>query len=148
MMLAMMVALATAVPPAHATATRAEYIVQVDPICNQANARIDKSLHGVGANLRRGHLPKAGARYHRAQLFFSKMLRGLAQVAPPSADADLIGRWTHGLQIQVPAVKRLVRALRRNHLRAAARFLGRLYGISAETQSLVSSYGFTWCDKA
>jgi hypothetical protein len=133
---------------ASATANRAEYVAQVDPICAHELAGAKRTLGGVNGDLVKGRYKQAGVKFARANNVFKKGVNNVAAVSPPSADAALIDQWVQMLSAQIPLAARASKVLKHEAPRAKViRAIRRLFRVSDETQALVSDYGFTSCNE-
>jgi hypothetical protein len=105
--LALLAIAAVAVPPAHAASTRAEYIAQVDPICQSFVGPENAALHAYRKNAKRwDRLASKGtlkAWLKQTRRVSQSLLRltqldttlndQIAAVTPPATDAGTIGAW-------------------------------------------------------
>src|SRR6266576_4554716 len=129
-----------AVQSAGAASTRADYIAQTDPICQQT---IDAQRRAAGPKgfvgpLKQGHLKTAGRSVRRVFAAFAPGVDQVAALQPPAADAQLIGTWVQDLRAQVPLGNRVATAL--IHDRLPVKQLRRLGKLNVATQNLVASY--------
>ena len=125
--------------------TRAEYIAQVDPVCqatisDQAKAAGPKGFVGP---LNHGHLRAAGRSMSRVFAAFSQGVEQVAAIVPPVADAQLIGTWVQDLRAQVPLGNRVAGILIHNRL--PRKLLARLGNLNIRTRAVVASFGFHSC---
>jgi hypothetical protein len=105
--LALLAMSAVAVTPAHAASTRAEYIAQVDPICQSFVSLENDAYRAYRKNSKRWfHLASSGTlkawlnasrRTSKSLLRFtqidSRLNEQIAAVSPPAADAGTVGTW-------------------------------------------------------
>lgn len=141
--LALLAVSAVAVTPAHAASTRAEYIAQADPICLSANTAMKQAAKGLQQDKKTGRF-KVAARKIRAQAaIFGLAVEQIAAVEAPTSDAQLIGIWVQMLRSEVPVAHRLAKDYAHGHILTKAYFrLGRLI---TESEALVASFGFQYC---
>lgn len=130
---------------ADAASTRAEYIAQVDPICQ---ATINAQRQAAGAKgfvgpLNHGHYKAAGRSMRRVFAAFAPGVEQVAAIEPAVADAQLIGTWVQDLRAQVPLGNRVAGSLIKNRL--PRKLLGRLGKLNRSTQALVAGFGFQYC---
>ena len=124
-------------------ATRAEYITQVDPICQSTNDAMSHAAKGLQQD-KKARRFKVAARKLRAQLaIFGPAVEQIAALDPPVTDAPLIANWVQMLRSQVPVVKHLAKDYAQGHLRTKAYF--RLGSLITKTEALVASFGFHSC---
>ena len=143
--LALLAALAVAVPLAHAASTRAEYIAQVDPICK---ATIDAQRQAAGSKgfvgpLNHGHYKAAGRSLRRVFAAFGPGVEQVAAIVPPAADSQLVGIWVEDLRAQVPLGNRVAGLLIDN--RFPRKLLSRLGRMNRTTRAIVANFGFHSC---
>jgi hypothetical protein len=137
--------IAAGAAPANGAATRAEYIAQVDPICQ---ATIDAQRQAAGPKgflgpLNHGHYKAAGRSMRRVFAAFGPGVEQVAALEPPAADAQLIGTWVQDLRAQVPLGNRVAGLLIHNRL--PLKLLARLGRLNRSTQGLVADFGFHSC---
>lgn len=95
------------VPP-----TRAEYVSQVDPIC-QANAEANKRiLKNVRQKARDGKLQQAGAQFTRASAAFGSTVDKIVAVPRPPADDARLLKWFKYLRIVQTNLGKVGKALK------------------------------------
>ena len=137
--------IAVGAAPANGVATRAEYIAQVDPICQ---ATIDAQRQAAGPKgfvgpLNHGHYKAAGRSLRRVFAAFGPGVEQVAAIAPAVADSQLIGTWVQDLGAQVPLGNRVAGLLVHNRL--PRKLLGRLEKMNPSTQAVVANFGFHSC---
>jgi hypothetical protein len=143
--LVLLASVAAAVPSADAASTRAEYIAQVDPICH---ATIEAQRQAAGPRgfvspLNHGHYKTAGRSMRRVFAAFGPGVEQVAAIAPPAADAQLVGTWVQDLRAQVPLGNRVAGLLIHNRL--PRKLLGRLGKLNRSTRAIVAGFGFQSC---
>jgi hypothetical protein len=134
--------------PADAASTRAEYIAQADPICHSTEVAERRALGPKGTVLRlmkKGRFKAAAHRYRNSGVAYSAGVEQLAALAPPSADAQLIGNWVQMLRAFIPVVKQATSAMA--HGRPVDKFLRRIGSMNVQTHALVAEFGFGYCQK-
>ena len=129
--------------PAGAASTRAEYIAQADPICLSANTAMKQAAKGLQQDKKTGRF-KVAARKIRAQTaIFGPAVEQIAALEAPASDAQLIGTWVQMLRSEVPVAHRLANDYAHGHILTKSYFrLGRLI---TESEALVASFGFQYC---
>lgn len=128
-------------------ATRAEYIAQVDPICETTNMAMKRAQRGSVRDLRNGRHRKAGHKVARAARIFQDGISETAAVSQPDADAALLSEWIAGLQRQAKLMLDVAKAvkaspLRQPRLRRSQRRWQRQVDANAE---LIAGFGFQSC---
>ena len=134
--------------PADAASTRAEYIAQADPICQNTEVAERRALGPKGTVLRllkHGRYKEAARRYRNNTAAFSAGVEQLAVLEPTSADAQLITNWVQMLRKQIPVANRATAAMAHGH--PIDKFLRRLGSMNVETHALVATFGFHYCDR-
>ncbi|HEX3294991.1 MAG TPA: hypothetical protein VHR38_14765 [Solirubrobacterales bacterium] len=146
-------------PAASAASTRAEYIAQVDPIC-QANlvpvrssgARFQSSrkkmnrlaIAGNGKAWLRQSKRTASAldRFAGAE---QTMIEQIALVSPPPADSTAVGTWVNGVT-QADAFRRAeAAALRQLKIAKANRLADQVAKAQAPAYAAIADFGFQVC---
>lgn len=122
--IAMLVAAATLLGPAGADAgtvppTRAEYVSQVEPIC-QANTETDKRiLKNVQQRVRQGKLRQAGGQFIHASAAFGSAIGEMMAVPRPPEDEARLLKWFKALRIVQTDLRKVGRAFKaRERIRA------------------------------
>lgn len=97
---------------AEETPTRADYVAQVEPIC-QANTDANKRiLKNVREKARNGKLKEAGAQFIHAAAAFGATVNKLAAVPRPPADDARLLKWFDQLRIVQTKLRMLGKALK------------------------------------
>jgi len=97
---------------AEETPTRADYVAQVEPIC-QANTDANKRiLKNVRQKARNGKLKEAGAQFIHAAAAFGSTVNKLAAVPRPPADDARLLKWFAQLRIVQTKLRMLGKALK------------------------------------
>jgi hypothetical protein len=116
--LAIAVAAATLLPVGGASAeepaapTRAEYVGQVEPIC-QANTEANKRiLKDVRQKAKDGKLKQAGGQFIRASEAFGSTVTKISAVPRPPADDARLLKWFEHLNIITTDLRKLGKALK------------------------------------
>jgi hypothetical protein len=117
LVLAIAVAAATLLPVGSAGAeeagpTRAEYVGQVEPIC-QANTEANKRiLKNVRQKAKDGRLKQAGAQFIQASAAFGSTVKKISEVPRPAADDARLLKWLKYLGIVRSELHKLGMALK------------------------------------
>lgn len=133
------------VAPADAASTRAEYIAQVDPICQSANVAMYQAAKGLQRDKKLGRFKVAAQKIRAEVAIFSPAVEQIAAVEPPPTDAQLIGTWVQLLRSEIPVAKRLAKDYAHGHLRTKAYF--RLGTLTTESEALVADFGYQHCQR-
>jgi hypothetical protein len=158
---AILIATAVFAAPAGAATTRAEYVAQVDPICQAGLAQETAAAKPVAKKLRRlkKHTDSRNARRRALKRemralahlydFVATVEQGVnAQVAtiPPAIeDTNLIQVWLRVRGEEVVVTQRLFRALAKGDFFAAFALLFEVETKSEEATDLVRDFGFQYC---
>jgi hypothetical protein len=95
-----------------AAPTRAEYVGQVEPIC-QANTEANKRiLKNVREKAKDGKLKQAGGQFIRASEAFGSTVAKISEVPRPPADDARLLKWFTHLNIITTDLRKLGKALR------------------------------------
>jgi hypothetical protein len=159
--LAVTVAFAVFAAPASAATTRAEYVAQVDPICQAGIAQetavarpLTKKLHRLKKHARsREARRRADKRATRALArfydFVAVVEQGVtAQIAttpPPTEDTSLIQVWLRVRGEEVVVTQRLFRSFAKGDFFGAFDLLFEVVAKSEEASDLVRDFGFHYC---
>lgn len=137
--------LSAAVPP-----TRAEYIAQVEPICQASGQTMKRIQRGTAKDFRSGRKARAGRKVLRAAKEFGRGVDAVGQVPQPT-DAAVIGQWVDSLRDQVKLMKDVAKAVIASppsrtsftprHNRAARKHQRN----ARHTNKLVDGFGFDSC---
>jgi hypothetical protein len=160
-----LIALAITSQPAHAAATRAEYVAQVDPICQRAQSPTVKALFAlgkaivkkVGGSDRLEALTKHPNQFFkqvsgpyakwlgRVNRIYARETGQIAAIAPAPGDEATVAMW---LQQRAAASSLAIRAKRSIRQKKVRRFL-RLTGQTEKTSRIagqtVGDFGFIYC---
>jgi hypothetical protein len=92
--------------------TRAEYVGQVEPIC-QANTEANKRiLRNVRQKVRNGRLKEAGGQFIHASAAFDSTVDKIAAVPRPPADDERLLKWFKFLRIVQVDLRKVGKALK------------------------------------
>jgi len=93
--------------------TRAEYVAQVDPICEANTVANKRILKNVGVKARNDRTMKeAGGQFIRASLAFGGTVDKIATVARPPADDARLLKWFDQLRVVQSKLRSLGKALK------------------------------------
>jgi hypothetical protein len=99
--------------------TRAEYVSQIEPICEHNTEVNRRILKGARGKVRRGKLPAAGRQFIRASKAFGKTVQKIVAVPRPPADDTRLVKWFGFLRIIKTNLRKLGVALKEgNRVRA------------------------------
>jgi hypothetical protein len=152
---------AIAAPNAHAATTRAEYVAQVDPICQAGLAQESVAEQRLNKQIRRlkkhEGSRKARARSLRRQ---SRALRQflnvvvaveqgvnaqIATVPPATEDTSLVQVWLRVRSEELDLSRRMSRAFAKDRLFAGLGLFFDLLAKADEEFDLVQDFGFKYC---
>ena len=155
------IALAITVPPAYGASTRAEYVAQVDPICQTAAKPEAKAYYGqVRANRKlylqiQAGVPRRRAYEHyfrravrfirRRERVYSGETTQISAVPPAPGDEQVVGQW---LQKRVESAELLDRAIVAAHRRKFSNMAGFedfAGAAEADGENFVADFGFRYC---
>ena len=138
-------AAATSAVAGAAEISRAEYREAADPICKvnaEANERI---LAGVRAEVGRGNLRPAAARFARAATALKQTLGQLEALARPPADQARLGRWFATVKTEVGYFETISHKLKAGQKAAAERYVNKLTVTASKANNQVLPFEFTYC---
>jgi hypothetical protein len=135
-----------AVGTAYAQPTRDQYIAQADPICAGSMRAEARALSGLGSDLKKGRLKRAGAKFRAAGSAISTGIDELATLAAPPEDSALISSWLTSLRSEIPIINRFARSLSKGQARKVGKVYKQLKASVAASEDIVQSYGFTVCN--
>jgi hypothetical protein len=156
-----MIALAIMAPGAHAAANRAEYVAQVDPICQAAIGPQAKALNSFSKAFQHFKQRVQSGRITKGT--FTKLLRQTAgflsrfkgiganvttqieAVPPPPGDVGTVTFWLLNRRAAEQLVASAVSALKHYRLKAYFRLIAQAEATEAGARVLVSSFGFRYC---
>jgi hypothetical protein len=159
------IALAITAGPATAATTRAEYVAQVDPVCQAAQAQEEAAALPVSKKLKRLHkqerMKKASRKARgRAAKREMRLLAGfydyvvavehgvnaqIATIPPAIEDTSLVQVWLRARGEALVVTQRLFRALAKGQFFAAFELLIEVETKAAEASDLVRDFGFRYC---
>jgi hypothetical protein len=150
-----------AATPASAASTRAEYVAQVDPICQgaikpeaKALTAYLKALEHFNNRVRSGAANKSTLTKLLSQSAgFLNRFRGIEAnvttqieaVPPPPGDSGTVTLWLQNRRAAEELVGSAVSALKHRRLKAYSRLLDQAEATDAGGRVLVSSFGFQYC---
>jgi hypothetical protein len=143
---------ALALLPAGAAAdegpTRAQYVEQVEPICQantEANKRILKNVKPKAKSGVPAKLKEAGAQFIHASAVFGKTVEKLNAVPRPSADDPRLLKWFTQLGVVQAKLRALGVALKANEEIKAAHEQIRVERASNAANNFSFVFGFHYC---
>lgn len=147
--------------PAHAATTRAEYVAQVDPICQAWIKPGTKTYAGFRRANRKLYLQtkrgvpqrKAYGRYFPriARLFafrlktYSATTAQIARVAPPPGDETLIGDWLEKRAESASLLRRSITAAHHRNFSDMAKFFEFSNLAEIQGEEPLAGFGFRYC---
>jgi hypothetical protein len=154
-------AAAVAAVPAQAASTRAEYVAQVDPICQssiapakKAGKKYVRSVKKLARQVRGGSDPKKALKgvFKRAAGLLGQINKIVAnetaqisEVPPPPADQGAVSLWLQNRTAYKQFTDAAIRALRHFKLRAFARNAAQASAALEEGHFFISGFGFNHC---
>jgi hypothetical protein len=148
------IVLALAATPAFAVAgavaeeappTRAEYVSQVEPICEANTIANTRILKNVRQRARRGKLKQAGAQFIHASAAFGSTVDKIAAVPRPAEDEARLLRWFDKLRIVQENLRNLGKALKRQDKIRAAHESIRVERSGNAANNVGFVFGFHYC---
>jgi hypothetical protein len=137
--------LAVGVSIAHGAETRAEYVAQVEPIC-QANTDANRTiLKNVQKKIRRQQFKPAGKQFSRAAAAFKKTVNQVDSVPKPVADAPVLTTWIAHLRKAQGMLARIGALVQKKKAFKAQGIVVKLSRHSITTNNTVAGFGFNSC---
>ena len=155
--IAISLALAMGAGSASAASTRAEYVAQVDPICQSADAQeaalFQPVLRATKRSMKKHSSRKTLRRFKRLYSTYLTQKAAIehaantqiAAVPPAPDDVSLVQVWLRARNELVDIETGLVGAIRKNPIRGITSFI-KLVGLQQETYDLVRDFGFRYCN--
>jgi hypothetical protein len=132
--------------PASAATTRAEYVAQVDPICQAGLAQEEAASRPVAKKLKRLHKQARKARFYDFVVIVEQGVNAqIATIPPPIEDSSLIQVWLRARGEEVIVIQRMFRALAKGDFFAAFDLLLEIEAKSTAASDLVRDFGFQHC---
>jgi putative hemolysin len=147
MALALLAISAVAVTPAHAAATRAEYIAQADPICAQAYAEAQPLWARSAVDQAKGRYKKAARELLSSTAVTEGMVLNLAALQPPAEDVPLIDSWLKAQRDVNSLSRQQATALKHRKAKRAKNLGARVISAAEAARVVVANYGFAYCNQ-
>lgn len=109
---ALALAIVAAPSAAAETPTRAEYVAQVEPICEANTLANKRILRNVRVKARDGRMKEAGAQFTHAAAAFGSTVNKLVAVPRPPEDEPRLLRWIEQLRVVQTKLRKLGKALK------------------------------------
>lgn len=154
-------AAATSAQVAHAAATRAEYVAQVEPICKAAQkptikayASLFKGFHQVGFSGDNPDVSKRatklgnrliGTFYLRVSNVYGRTTAQIATVSAAPGDETAVAAWLAGRNRAVLLGAQAGRAARHQKVERSTGLVNKAESASEEAAKSVEGYGFNFC---
>jgi hypothetical protein len=153
------VALAITAVPAHAASTRAEYVAQVDPICQASEAAAAEARQAFRRNTKRlvrqgrarnakkvNRLSRKAARnLNRLVSIEADLTTQIAAVPPAPADSNIVSAWLQDRRDAEALSGAAARALKRHKFKKFGSKLGRAIRAGIVARRRVKDFGFQYC---
>jgi hypothetical protein len=140
-----LVVLALSAPAAQAEPTRAEYVAQLEPIC-QANTEANQTLvAGIQRKVLNLKLRPAGRQFSRAARAFSVAVDQVGAVPPAPPDAPAVAAWIASLRVDGSYLYRIATLWKKRRGYRAEGAIIQLSRHALRTNQLVAGWGFNYC---
>jgi ABC-type glutathione transport system ATPase component len=138
-------ALSLSAPANAAGPTRAEYVEQVETIC-QARTQANKTvLHNVNDLMQRGQLKAAARRFKRAAVALKGAIKQVAQVPRPVADQARLAHWLRYGKEGDGLLRRIAKSLSEGERHRVQGMARRLLTTAKRGNAIVVGFGFKYC---
>jgi hypothetical protein len=157
----LLLAIAVFAAPANAATTRAEYVAQVDPICQAGESQEELASQplfrafkrarkhgGLKSEKGQKHVDRALVMYfHQVVVIEHSVNNQIAAISPVPDDVGLIQVWLRARNELVDTEARFQHLAARDKYKKAARLFYPLLGLSYETADIVRDFGFQHCSQ-
>jgi hypothetical protein len=150
--------LAITVAPAQAASTRAEYVAQVDPICQTAATKqsaVIRSLKKFARQLKQRGIDTeeptkqviriAVRGYNRIALIARNAVAQISAIAPAPGDETTVSAWFRRLSLQIDLFQRAIRAFAHQKVHRYKQLMYKSSIRGLEADDLVREFGFRHC---
>lgn len=127
---------------------RAEYVAQVEPICEANTVANERILENVRVKARSKHpaqVRAAGVQFVRAAAAFGTTVSKIAAVPPPAEDEARLHRWIERLRVVQTNLRHLGKALQRLQKIKAAHEAIRVERSGNAANNIGFVFGFRYC---
>jgi hypothetical protein len=144
--------------PAEAASTRAEYIAQVDPICQAAAAPLSQADQAVSKSYKSFLRPgtysvkqfsrkakRLARSMNRRAAVYSSVTEQIAAVPPPAEDAATVSAWLDHRRQAATLERSAASALTRLALSKAAKRIRQAGAADDAADKSISGFGFKFC---
>ena len=125
--------------------SRAEYVSQVEPICEANTVANKRILKNVQAKARNGKLKEAGAQFIHASAAFGSTVDKLYAVPRPSEDDARLLRWLEQMRIVQANLRNVGKALKAEDKIRAAHERIRLERSANAANNVSFTFEFRYC---
>jgi len=125
--------------------SRAEYVSQVEPICEANTVANKRILKNVQAKARNGRLKEAGAQFIHASAAFGSTVGKLSAVPRPSEDDARLLRWLEQMRIVQANLRNVGKALKAEDKIRAAHERIRLERSANAANNISFAFEFHYC---
>lgn len=125
--------------------TRAQYVAELERICEPGSKATQRAVHGVRADVRSERFHIAGTKFAKAERIFSHTVRAISTVPRPPADARTLARWFADLNREEVYLGRIAAALHVSKLPRFQRALTDFVHQGNRANNAVISFGFDYC---
>jgi len=125
--------------------TRAEYVAQVEPICQVNTLASQRILAGARDKVKQKKLASAGAQFIRAAAAFGKATGEIATVPRPPADEPKLTKWIEHLRLVQTYLRKTGKALKKGDRRHATIDAIKLRSSGNAANNVVYDFEFHYC---
>jgi hypothetical protein len=125
--------------------TQAEYIAQVEPICEQNTLANRRILAGARYKANHGNRPAAGRQFIRAATAFAATTKAIKAVPRPPEYEARLGRWIERLRVVEDNLRTMGKALKADNLRRAIIGEVKLRSSALAANNVVYDFDFRYC---
>ncbi|HWW67164.1 MAG TPA: hypothetical protein VNY83_04205 [Solirubrobacterales bacterium] len=125
--------------------TRAEYVAQVEPICEANTLASQRILAGARDKVRQKKLASAGAQFIRAAAAFGKATGEIAAVPRPPADELKLTKWVEHLRLVQSYLRKAGGALKNGNRNSTTIDVIKLRSAGNAANNVVYDFEFHYC---
>ncbi|HEX5374735.1 MAG TPA: hypothetical protein VFW48_01100 [Solirubrobacterales bacterium] len=125
--------------------SRAEYVSQVEPICEANTVANKRILKNVQAKARNGRMKEAGAQFIHASAAFGSTVDKLSAVPRPAEDDARLLRWLDQMRIVQTNLRNIGKALKAEDKIRAAHERIRLERSANAANNVSFAFEFRYC---
>jgi hypothetical protein len=132
-------------PAAAEEPERAEYVAQLERICEPGSNATERAVQDVRADVRAERLQVASVKFAKAKRIFTGTVEEISAVPRPPADAGTLARWFAHLTREEFYLGRIAADLRTEDVPGFQRVLAGFFRQGNQANNAVISFRFNYC---